>query len=381
MGHQAKERGAQTSELPREKTIVRTSVVGICTNLALVAFKGAIGLASGSVAILLDAVNNLTDVLSSVVTIVGIRMASRPADDEHPFGHGRIEYFASMLVAAIIVFAGVSSLSEFVQKIMDPQLPNYSAMMLVIIVVATVVKVVLGAFYKRVGHKVSSDTLVASGADATFDAVISAGTLVSALVAIVFQVSVDGILGLAISVVIVKSGWEMFAGPMNELLGTREDASFYRKIQDDINSFDEVEGVYDLVLHDYGPERHMGACNIGVADTMTAHQLNDLTHDIQRLLRGKYGLDIIIGIHAINKDDPHYLQVQERVRQECGRHLGVRQVHGIYIDDDHKDLSVDVLLDFDVADPTSIHNQIQSDLQKAWPGYVVHVRIDRDYSE
>lgn len=365
----------------RERTIVRTSVGGILTNVALVAFKSFIGFASGSVAIILDAVNNLTDVLSSVVTIVGIHMASRPADRAHPYGHGRIEYFASMIVAAIIFFAGVSSFWESIQKVLNPELPQYSAPMLVIIAVATVAKVVLGRCYKRVGKRVASDTLIASGADATFDAVISAGTLVAALVAMVWQVSVDGLLGLAISVVIVRSGWQMFERPMNDLLGAREDASFYRQIRADISTFKGVEGVYDLVLHDYGPERHMGACNIGVADTMTAHEINDLTHDIQRLMRGKYGVDMIVGIHAINTHDEHYAQVEERVRAIVERYLGVRQVHGIYIDDEHRDLSVDVLLDFDVADPRSIHNQIQSDLEGAWPGYVVHVRIDRDYSE
>lgn len=365
----------------RERAIVRASYVGIAANVALALFKGVIGAVSGSVAIISDAVNNLTDVLSSVVTVVGVRMAAKPADREHPYGHGRIEYFASMLVAAIVMFAGVSSLVESAQKILSPELPSYSALMLAIIAVATVVKVLLGRYDKRVGAKVASDTLVASGADATFDAVISAGTIAAAIVAIVGQVSIDGYIGAAIAVVIIKSAWDMFAKPVNELLGMHSDASLCRKVAEVVSGFPGVRGVYDIVLHDYGPQRHMGALNIAVADTMTAHQINDLSHDIQRVMRRDYNLDLIIGVLAVNTQNDHYAQAEHRVREIAERYQGVSRVHGIYIDDKHHDLTVHAVLDFDFADPATIHNQIQHDLEKAWPGYVVHVRIDRDYSE
>lgn len=374
--------GARSSGSPsRERQIVRTSYMGIVANVGLAALKGLIGIASGSVAILLDAVNNLTDVLSSVVTIVGIRLAMKPADREHPYGHGRIEYFASMLVAAIIVFAGVSSLSESLQKTFHPELPSYTAPMLAFIAVATVVKVLLGRHYRRVGTRVASDTLLASGADATFDAVISAGTLVAAVVALVGQVSIDGIVGTVISVAIIKSGWDMFSGPVNELLGMRADPELCRRVRDEVASFPAVEGVYDIVLHDYGPERHMGALNIAVADTMTAHQINDLTHSIQRVMRRDFNLELIIGILAVNTQDAHYAAAQQRVRDIAERYQGVSHVHGVYIDEKHRDLTMDALLDFDFADPSAIHDQIQSDLEQAWPGYEVHVRIERDYTQ
>lgn len=365
----------------RERVIVRTSYVGIVANVALALFKGIIGAVSGSVAILLDAVNNLTDVLSSVVTVIGVRLAAKPADREHPYGHGRIEYFASMVVAAIIMFAGVSSLVESVQKIMSPELPSLSATMLLIIGVATLVKIALGRYYKRVGTQVASDTLIASGADATFDAVISAGTIVAGIVAMVGQVSIDGLVGVAIAIVIIKSAWEMFARPVNELLGVHADSTLCRKVQEVVGSFPGVEGVYDIVLHDYGPQRRIGALNIAVADTMTAHQINDLSHDIQRVMRHDYDLDLIIGVLAVNTQNDHYAQAERRVREIAERYQGVSHVHGIYIDDKHHDLTAHAVLDFDFADPATIHNQIQHDLEEAWPGYVVHVRIDRDYSE
>lgn len=372
---------ASAAPVPREQAIVRASCVGIVANVALAAFKGIIGVTSGSVAIVSDAVNNLTDVLSSVVTLVGVRMATKPADREHPFGHGRIEYFAAMLVAAIVMFAGVSSLMESVQKIVSPSLPSYSALMLLIIAVATLVKVLLGRYDKRVGKQVASDTLVASGADATFDAVISAGTIVAAIVAMVGQVSIDGPLGTCIAVVIIKSAWDMFSKPVNELLGAHSDSSFCRKVAEVVGSFPGVEGVYDIVLNDYGPQRRIGALNIVVADTMTAHQINDLSHDIQRVMRRDYNLDLIIGILAKNTQDEHYAKVEERVRDIAKRYQGVSRIHGIYIDDEHHDLTVHAVLDFDFADPAVIHDAIQHDLEEAWPGYVVHVRIDRDYSE
>lgn len=365
----------------RERRIVRTSYVGVAVNVALVVAKALVGLAAGSLAIVLDAVNNLTDAASSVVTVVGIRMASKPADREHPFGHGRIEYLSAMGVAAIVMGAGASSLIESVRKLMSPSPASYDGAAILVLVMATVVKVALGLGFRRVGRESRSDSLAASGADALFDALISLTTLLSALVQMALGVDLDGILGVAIALVIVRSGYQMFLAPLNRLLGARQDVSFGSDIQRDVADMDGVLGVYDLTLHNYGPESLIGTLNVGVPDTMTAHEIGDLTHRISRLVRERYGVSLTVGIHPVNTGSPALATMERRIQGLAESFLGVRQVHGIYIDPEDKDLSLDVILDFDVADAAQVGAAIRERLEREYPGYRVVVDVDRDYGE
>jgi len=205
----------------RSSQIIKTSWVGIIANVLLAAFKAVVGLLASSVAIVMDAVNNLSDALSSVITIIGTKLSQRPADREHPFGFGRVEYFSAIIIAVIVLSAGVTSLIESVKKIIEPTTPTYTTITLIVIIVAIVVKLVLGHYVKRQGEKLKSDALIASGSDALFDAVITLATLVSAGVMLLWDVSLDGILGVLISVVIIKAGFEMIASPVNELLGAK----------------------------------------------------------------------------------------------------------------------------------------------------------------
>ena len=178
---------AETSDLEsladsRDKVIIKTSIIGIVTNIFLAGFKAAIGIASNSIAVILDAVNNLSDALSSVITIAGTKLAARLPDKKHPLGYGRIEYLSAMIVSGIVLYAGITSAVESVKKIIEPESPEYSTISLVIIAVAVVVKLVLGKYVKAQGEKVNSGSLIASGSDATFDAVLSFSVLVSAII-------------------------------------------------------------------------------------------------------------------------------------------------------------------------------------------------------
>ena len=168
--------------ISREKTIVKTSILGIISNFFLAGFKAFAGLVSNSIAITLDAVNNLTDALSSVITIVGTKLAGKKPDKKHPYGHGRIEYFSATIIAAIILYAGITSLVESVKKIIYPETPDYSVVAIIIVSVAIIVKILLGLYFRKVGKKVKSDSLIGSGNDALTDSIISVATLVSAII-------------------------------------------------------------------------------------------------------------------------------------------------------------------------------------------------------
>ena len=194
-----------TETANREKTIVRTSVVGIVTNVLLVGFKMTVGLISNSIAVILDAVNNLSDALSSVVTIIGAKLGAKQPNKKHPLGYGRIEYISSMIVAALVLYAGITSLVESVKKIIHPEAAEYSAATLIIISVAIAVKLVLGLYVKKQGKKVNSGALTASGSDALFDAILSASVLASAIVYLIFGISLEAYVGVVIAGFIIKA--------------------------------------------------------------------------------------------------------------------------------------------------------------------------------
>ena len=189
--------------MEREKVIVRTSIIGIVVNVLLAAFKAAVGFLSNSIAVTLDAVNNLSDALSSVITIIGAKLAGKKPDKKHPLGYGRIEYLSAMIVAAIVLYAGITSLVESVKKIIHPEAADYSPVSLLIIAVAIVAKLVLGRYVKKQGEKVNSAALIASGSDASFDAILSASVLASAIIYLVFHVSLEAYVGVIISIVII----------------------------------------------------------------------------------------------------------------------------------------------------------------------------------
>ncbi len=212
----------------RESTIVKVSTIGIITNVLLAAFKAAVGWLANSIAVTLDAVNNLSDALSSVVTIIGAKLANKAPDKEHPHGHGRIEYLSSMVVSSIVLYAGVMALVESIKKIIHPQLPRYSATFLIVVAVAVGVKLVLGRYVKAQGEKVNSGALVASGSDAFFDAVLSASVLLCAIFYLIFHISLEAYMGVVISLVIIKAGFGMLEETLHDILGKRTDAKVSR---------------------------------------------------------------------------------------------------------------------------------------------------------
>ena len=217
--------------------------------------------------------NNLSDALSSVITIVGTKLSEKPADRNHPFGYGRVEYFSAIIISVIVLSTGILSLVESVKKIFNPTHPSYTAVTLTIIIVAIVVKLVLGWYVKKQGRQLKSNALEASGADATFDAVVTLSTLVSAGIMLFAEVNLDGILGSIISLVIIKAGIEMIGAPVGQLLGESISKDMMHNIEQDVKQFAGVLGVYDIILNYYGPNAIIGSLHIRCAHTW-AHALH-----------------------------------------------------------------------------------------------------------
>jgi len=373
----------------RAGKIIRTSWIGIAANVLLAGFKVLVGLKASSVAIMMDAANNLSDALSSVITIVGTKLSQRPADRKHPFGHGRIEYFSAIVISVIVLSAGVTLLVESVKKLFDPVEPNYSSVTLIVISVAIIVKLVLGYYVKNKGKELNSDALIASGSDALFDAIITLATLVSAAIMIVWGISLDGILSALISIVIIKAGVEMLSSPVNELLGTSIPAEFTSQIRKEVSSFEGVHGVYDLILHNYGPNVLIGSLHINVYDTMTAFEIHSLTRRITLHLYDKYGIIMTIGVYAIAEGrhddaDPETARrakLQMAVMQALAAEPDILQVHGFYYSEKENILSVDVVPDISVHDESKLIERLTAIIQPMVPNMTTAVVVDHNYSE
>ena len=364
----------------RSAKIVRASIVGIISNFFLVVFKAGVGFISGSIAIILDAVNNLSDALSSIVTIIGTKLAGRKPDKKHPLGHGRIEYLSSMIVAALVIYAGVTSLVESVKKIISPVTADYSAVTLIIISSAIVVKLLLGRYVISVGRKVNSSSLVASGKDALFDAVISVSVLASALVFLLFRLSVEAYVGVGISVYIIKSGFSMLSDTLGDILGKRVDGQFLDEIKATIGEIDGVLGAFDLILHSYGPDKYLGSVHVEVPETLTAPEIDALERRIANRVYEKHGVIMTgVGIYSINTSDEEAMAMRAAIDKLALSHDGVLQTHGFFIDKENKTATLDVIIDFSVEDRKSLFDHISKDISEQFPDYKFILNMDIDF--
>ncbi len=366
----------------REKTIVKTSIIGIVTNVFLAGFKAVIGLLSNSIAIVMDAVNNISDAGSSIITIIGTKLAGREPDKKHPFGYGRIEYLSAMIISVIILYAGVTSLVESIKKIINPDTPDYSTVSLIIVGVAVVVKIVLGRYVKSVGKKVNSASLVNSGEDATLDSVISASTLLAAIIFMITDVSLEAWLGAVISLVIIKSGIEMLKDTVSQILGERNDPDLTNSIKETVREFPDVQGAYDLVLNNYGPDTWNGSIHIEVPDTYTASQLDKLIRKIQETVYLKYRVVLTaIGVYSVNTKDTEIMEAEKSIREIVLAHQHVLQMHGFYMDKEEKSMRFDIVVSFNAGDRRAVYQAVTADVQKAFPDYKVQLSMDTDFSE
>ncbi|WP_044914843.1 cation diffusion facilitator family transporter [Butyrivibrio sp. WCE2006] len=369
--------------MERNKTIIRTSVIGIIANILLAGFKAFVGIISGSIAIVLDAVNNLSDALSSVITIIGTRLAGKEPDKKHPLGYGRIEYLSAAIISVIVLYAGITSLVESIKKIVNPITPSYQMASLIIVAVAIAVKILLGTYVKNVGVKVNSESLIASGEDAKLDSVISASTLTAAIIFIVSGVSLEAFLGAIISIVIIKAGLEMLRDNLSLILGERVDLELSSEIKKTIASFPEVQGAYDLLLHNYGPDRYIGSVHIEVPENITIYRLDQLQREIATEVYVKHGVTIEgISIYSQNSEGSQAGRLRNEIaRNIIGKHENVKQIHGFYLDEVNGRVVFDMVVSFNEKDRQKLREEVISELKAMHPQYEYNINLDRDFSD
>lgn len=366
----------------REKIVVRTSIISIVSNIVLAGFKAFVGLLSNSIAIVSDAINNLSDALSSIITIVGTKLAGKAPDKRHPYGYGRIEYMTSLVVSGIVLYAGITAIVESVKKIIHPETPDYSLITLVILIAGIVVKFVLGMYVKKKGKDVNSDSLVASGSDAFNDAILSISVLASAIVYMIFNISLEAYVGVVLSLFIIKAGFELIKESVDNMLGVRIESDLAKNIKKEVIKEKDVQGAFDLVLHDYGPDRYSGSIHIEVADTLSVADIDKISRRITKNIKEKYGVILhTIGVYSVNTKNKKISSVQKEIQDIVFSHKGILQMHGFYFDEEDKSISFDIIIDFKVKNRDEVYKDIYNEVQKRYKDFTISITLDIDFSD
>lgn len=366
----------------RNKKIIKTSIIGIIANFILVIFKVIVGFLSGSIAIILDAVNNLSDTLSSIVTIAGVKFANRAPDKNHPLGHGRFEYLGAAIIATVISYIGFTAIFESIGKIINPNEVNYTFITFLVVSVSVIIKILIGRYYKKIAKQVDSDSLKNSGFDAMMDALISAATIVAGFIYVIWGISIEAYLATLISVFIIYSGFRMLRESFSVILGERVDSDLSRRIKQAICEIDGVYGAYDLLIHDYGTGRSYASVNIDVLDTLSVVEVDDISREVRRLVGQRFRIYVSsVGIFPINTKDKHTVEVRNNIKAMMLMNDHIRQIHGFRIDEKAKEITFDVVIDFSVKDQNALRRRIIKELKRVYPDYHFVISIDLDFSD
>lgn len=374
--------GGETAD--RAKVGKKTSLVGIGCNLLLFAIKLVAGLLSGSLAVAADAVNNLSDASSSVISLLGFQMGSKPADAEHPYGHGRYEYLAGLSVAVLILVIGVELLKTSVQRTLHPEPVDFTAVTGAVLVLSILIKAGMQIFYHKVGRKIDSNTLEAAAADSRNDVLTTTGVLLGMLVTYFTSISLDGPVGLAVAVFILYSGFGLIRDTLDPLLGHAPEPEEVEAIRQKILSYPGVIGTHDLLIHDYGPGRQFASAHVemsAAADPMQAHEVID---QIERDFLEQKGLNLVVHMDPVAEVDTALGQMNEWLSAQVRSIDNSLSVHDLRVMSEEDGRT---LLEFDCMVPRgfnipdeALRSEVTRLVQQRWPRSDCRITVDHDYA-
>lgn len=364
----------------RNKSGRAAGAIGIVTNFLLFAIKLLAGLLSGSVAMLADAVNNLTDSASSVIMMLGFKLAGKPADDKHPFGHARIEYISGIMISFIVLFLGFQLGMSSLSKIITPEEVNYSPLVYVILAVSILIKIWQCLFYKKVGRKIGSEAVAATSADSRNDVIATSAVLLGAVIKSIAGINLDGFMGLAVAAFIIVSGVKLVVDTANPLLGTAPAADMVRTIYEKVLSYEGVIGVHDLTVHNYGA----GKCYASLHCEMPAEEDIMISHDIvdniERDLLEEMGIQLVIHLDPVIVGDERANDLKQVIEQEIGAVYPEVTLHDFRVvwGITHSNIVFDLAVPFSMQETDSeIMNRITALVTAIDETYRLVVRIDR----
>ena len=363
----------------REGTVVTVSGLNILVNLIFAAIKVVIGLAVSSIAIVSEGVNNATDSATSLITIVGTKLSAKHPTEKHPFGFGRIEYLTSLLISVLILFTGAELMESSVKRIFEPQEMSISYVTMAIIAVSALVKLVLGLYTIKEGRRVDSSSLVALGTECRSDSVVSVITLVTALVFLVFHVSLDAYAGIIMSLIVLKAGFEVLKETLSDILGQAGEKELAQELYRIIRAEPLVLNAADMMLHNYGPDAYSGSVNVEIDHSKTVGEVYAALHELQLRIMHEKHITMVFGIYAVDRDHAQIRQLREQVAAFVREQKHVTSYHALYIHPNGKDLYVDLVVDYDLADWEALRKEFTSYMAELYPDKHLELVIETNY--
>ncbi len=358
--------------------IITTGIIGIIMNLLLSLSKIIIGVVSNSIAITSDAINNLSDAVSSIVTIIGTKMASKEPDKEHPYGHGRIEYISSLVISIFLFLVGWEFLKSSISTIRNPKDLKFSIVSILVLSLGILVKLWLGHYNNVIGKEHNAPALIATSKDAYGDVLISSVTLISTIVYLLFSINIDGYIGVLVAVFIIYSGIGLIKDTIDSLIGKKSDKELGNKIYAFVNKWPNVQGGYDLMLNNYGPNNHVGSMDITFLDTMSLADVSLELLKLQNAVYDEFDIYLVFGIYVKNTQDERVVKDEEKIRNIIIQHKEVKEVHAFYIIYDEKVIRLDVVVDFG-TDECYFLDHIKDHISEEYPEYRIILNIDHRY--
>ena len=363
----------------REGAVVTVSALNILVNLISAAVKVVIGMAVSSIAIVSEGVNNATDSATSLITIVGTKLSAKHPTEKHPFGFGRIEYLTSLLIAVLILFTGAELMESSIKLIFEPQEMSISYVTMAIIAVSAILKLLLGTFTIKEGKRVDSSSLAALGTECRSDSVVSVITLVTALVFLVFRVNLDAYAGIIMALIVLKAGLEVLKETLSDLLGQSGEKELAQELYRIIRAEPLVLNAADMMLHNYGPDAYSGSVNVEIDHSKTVGEVYAALHELQLRIMHEKHITMVFGIYAVDKDHQEIRQLREQVAAFVREQEHVTSYHALYIHPNGRDIYVDLVVDYDLANWDALRREFTDYMAVRYPEKHLELVIETNY--
>ncbi|MBU3219364.1 cation diffusion facilitator family transporter [Clostridium algidicarnis] len=361
-------------------------IIGIIINSLLFAIKLSIGLIVGSIAVTADAFNNLSDAASSLITILGFKLSSLPADEEHPFGHGRLEYISGLIVAFMVMMVGIQFIKSSFQRIINPEVVSFETVPFILLLVSILFKIWLSRFNKLIGKRINSSALKAASIDALGDVVTSSTVALSLLLSNWISFPIDGYIGVIVSLIILYSGYSLIKDTLSPLLGESPDEKLANNIKESVLSYNEISGVHDLIIHNYGPGKAMASIHAEVPSTSSIVKIHEIIDKAEKEVSEKFNIHLVIHTDPICVDDKEILKTQEELQSILNKIGVIKSMHDFRVvgEGDHKNLIFDIVVDSskrgkEITD-TELIDMISMNVKKLSPYYNCVITIDNDFT-
>lgn len=363
----------------REGIIVTTSGMGILVNLLIAVTKIVIGLISSSIAIISEGANNAGDALSSVMALIGAKLAKKHPDEKHPFGYGRIEYLCGLVIAVVILVTGIELLIGSAKRIFHPEALHISYIALVLVALSAAVKFFLGNYTVRMGRKVGSTALEAVGTDCKTDCFASIITIVSALIFLVFKWNVDAYAGVITSLLLIKAGVEALRETLGEILGRPGDKELAAKLYKEIRSTDGILAAVDMMLHNYGPEAWSGSVNVEIDHKKTVGEIYQFLHELQLRIMHEYHVTMVFGVYAVDYDGEYMKELRKTIAGFIRKQEHVKSFHAVYIDQRSDKIYCDFIVDYELKNWEGLKKEFEQYMAEKYTGKEVVLTIETEF--